>query len=145
MHGKRIGAYKTNEIVTADPKRLIVMCYDSAISNLKIAKKEYQDKRYEAKDKALRKARNIIGELLASLDFERGGQIAENLSMLYGYIIRRLTIGDIAQDLNAYDEAIGILEELGEAWKEILNAKNPQREQPIHSVATADYSSAIIA
>lgn len=116
MYGNSAENYKRNEIVTSEPKRLVAMCYTAAIMNFKIAKAKYIEKEYEAKATALQKAIDIVTELMASLDFERGGQIAANLNALYGYVIRRAAQADSERDMNGFDEVIHILEELSEAW-----------------------------
>ena len=43
MYGKSINAYQKSEIMTADPIRLVLMCYRAAITNLKMAKANYPD------------------------------------------------------------------------------------------------------
>ena len=130
MYGKNVGAYQRTNVETADPKKLVIMCYDGAIFNLKMAKERYIEKNYEAKASALSKAMLIIGELNSALDLEKGGEIAQNLKSIYGYILRRLTEGDMACDLSAFDEAITMLEELGEAWKEIFGAGREKANLP---------------
>lgn len=116
MYGSRAENYRINEIVTSDPKRLVAMCYSAAIMNFKLAKAKYIEKEYEDKANALQKALDIVSELMASLDFERGGQIAANLNALYGYVLQRAAQADTEKDLNGFDEVIHILEELSEAW-----------------------------
>ena len=119
MYGNGIDAYKQTNVITADPKRLILMCYEGAISSLKTARERYVSKEYEAKAKDLQKAQSIIGELAQSLDFEKGGEVARNLNSLYNYMLRRITEGDVKRDVKAFDEIILMLEELESAWKEI--------------------------
>ena len=116
MYGNRAGNYRKNEIMTSDPKRLVAICYSAAIMNFKLAKTKYIEKKYEEKKKALNKALDIVSELMASLDFKRGGEIAANLAALYRYVIQRATQADLERDLNGFDELIHILEELSEAW-----------------------------
>ena len=96
------------------------MCYEGAISNLKVSKESYLHGEYEAKAKAMQKAQNIITELMQALDFEKGGQIAKNLDSLYNYMIRRITEGDVKRDIKAIEEVVGMLEELKGAWEEIF-------------------------
>ncbi|MBW1960453.1 MAG: flagellar export chaperone FliS, partial [Deltaproteobacteria bacterium] len=98
---------------------LVVMCYNAAISNLKMAKTRLEEKKYEEKAKALKKFLEIIGELMAALNFEKGGDIAKNLNAIYAYIYRSVSQGDIRKDTKPFEEAIGILEELRDAWEEI--------------------------
>jgi len=121
MHGNGIDAYRQTNVMTADPKRLVLMCYEGAISNLKIAKEKYASNEYEAKVKAVQKVQDILTLLMQSLDFEKGGKIAVSLEALYNYMLRRLVDGDIKKDTRIIDEVIYILEELESAWKEIFN------------------------
>src|SRR5574340_335581 len=88
MTGKGVGTYQEISFLTADPKKLILICYRQAILNLKAAREHYLAKDYEAKTKALQKTFDIICELNSVLDFERGGSIARNLDALYKYMTR---------------------------------------------------------
>jgi len=106
--------------MTADPKKLVLMCYDGAIDSLKIGKQRLAEKDYEGKAKALIKAQDIINELLCALDYEKGGSIAKSLDSLYNYMLRRITHADLTRDVKAIDEVIGMLGELKAAWEEIF-------------------------
>jgi len=118
MYGNGVMAYQETNVLTADPKKLVIMCYEGAITNLKIARKRYLSGEYEAKAKAVQKAQDIISELMQALDFEKGGEIAKNLDTLYNYIQRRLLDAEVEKEIKAIDEVIGMLEELKEAWEE---------------------------
>lgn len=133
MYGNGISAYRKNDVVTADSKTLVVMCYDALITNLKLAKAKYLEKEYEAKEKAVSKSMNVITALMEALDFAKGGQIAKNLDAIYSYMLRRITYADTNQDLAVFDELIHIAEELGGAWKEIFgkNKAAPIEERAI--------------
>ncbi len=78
------------------------MCYEGAIDSLKLAKQKINEKDYEEKAKAIIKAQDIIDELLCSLDLEKGGAIAKNLSSLYNYMLRRILYGDVNKDIRRY-------------------------------------------
>jgi len=106
--------------MTADPKRLVLICYEGAIESLKIGKQKVIEKDYEEKGRALTKAQDIINELLCSLDFEKGGAIARNLDSLYNYMLRRILHVEINKDISAIEEVIGMLNELKSAWEEIF-------------------------
>jgi flagellar protein FliS len=121
MYSNGIQSYRKTNVVTADPKRLILMCYEGAIDSLKIGKQKLIEKDYEAKGKALIKAKDIIYELKSSLNFEEGGTIATNLDSLYNYMLRRITEADLQNDVQAIDDVIGMLGELKSAWEEIFN------------------------
>lgn len=120
--GNGIDMYKRTHVTTADPVRLVVMCYEGAISNLKIAREKLVSGEYEPKAKAIQKVHDILSVLMQSLDFEKGGAIADNLNSLYTYMARRITEGDLQKDLQAFDEVTAMLEELESGWKEIGSA-----------------------
>lgn len=120
MYKNGVQNYRRTDVTTADPKRLVLMCYEGAIENLKTGKQSIIEKDYEGKCKALDKVRDIIEELLHSLEFEKGGIIAKNLDSLYNYMLRRLLDADLEKDMKAIDEVIGMLSELKSAWEEIF-------------------------
>jgi flagellar secretion chaperone FliS len=126
MYCNGIQSYRKTNVITSDPGRLIIMCYEGAIDSLKLAKEKAQKKDYEKKAKAIIKAQEIIDELLCSLDLEKGGAIAINLSSLYNYMLRRILYGDVNKDIGALDEVIGMLNELLSAWQEVASKPESQ-------------------
>lgn len=129
MYCNGIQSYRKTDVVTSDPGRLIIMCYEGAIDSLKLAKEKMREKNYEKKAKAIIRAQDIINELLCSLDLEKGGEIANNLSGIYNYMDRRILHGDVNRDMDAIDEVIGMLNELLSAWREVA-LKPESRVQP---------------
>jgi flagellar protein FliS len=121
MYGKGIGAYQRTDVMTSEPKRLVLMCYDAAIRNLKTAKEKHLSGEYEAKALAVQKTQDIISELSCSLDFEKGGQIARNLQTVYNYMTRLLLLADSKRDFKGFDEVAGMLEELKGTWEAICD------------------------
>jgi len=121
MYGNRngINAYKQINVTTADPKRLVLMCYEGAIGSMKTAKGKYISGEYELKGKAIQKTQDILSLLMSSLNFEKGGEIARNLESLYNYMLRRIVEGDVKGDVKVFDEVILMLDELESAWKEV--------------------------
>ena len=128
MYSNGIQDYRRTNVITADPKRLVLMCYEGAIENLKIGKQRYIEKDYEGKGKAITKAQDIINELLCSLDFEKGGAIAKNLDSLYNYMSRRIIHADVNNDIKTIDEVIGMLNELKSAWEDIFYKQDKKIE-----------------
>ena len=114
--------YQQANFTTANPMRLVLMCYDGAIKSLRLARERYLVKDYEGKAKALKKALDIINEINISLDLEKGGDIARNLRSLYLYMTQTLTNADLKRDIGMFDEVIRMLEELESSWQEIACA-----------------------
>ena len=66
------------------------------------------------------KAIAIIGEgLNASLDKKVGGELAQNLSSLYDYMVMRLLAANLNNDMAALDEVARLLNDLKGAWDSI--------------------------
>ena len=130
MNGNGIDASRQINVTTANPGRLVLMCYEGAISSLKSARENYISGEYETKAETVQKAQSIISELMQALDFERGGEVAKNLNSLYNYMLRRIIEGDVKRDMKAFDEVILILGELESAWKEI--SRIPENSGFIH-------------
>jgi flagellar secretion chaperone FliS len=120
MNGKGISAYKQSNVITADPKKLVILCYETIITNLRMAQESYASNDYETKAKCIQKAQDIICELTNALDFEKGGQVAGNLYALYGFFTRHIIEADLKRDIEALEEDIKMLEELKSAWQEIF-------------------------
>lgn len=137
MVEKGVGTYQEVSFLTADPKKLILICYRQAILNLKAAREHYLAADYEAKAKSLQKALDIICELNNALDFEKGGSIARNLDALYKYMTRSLLEADIKRDLAMFAAIIKMLEELESAWEDIFSHKEAAAIPAPHMIPTA--------
>jgi flagellar protein FliS len=118
-----IRSYKETQIKTATPGKLILMMYDGAIKNLNQALQDMEDehRRYDSISNSLIKAQDIIAELMISLDFDRGGEIAKNLFGLYVFMNRRLLDGNIKKDKAPLEEVRKLLMELRSAWAEVAD------------------------
>ena len=94
-------SYREMEFHAASPERLVVIVFEQLVVNLERARivMERQDlkdtKDIELRVASLRRARNLVGELLATLDFEKGAGIAVQLADLYQYMLYELV--DIGQ------------------------------------------------
>ncbi len=76
--------------------------------------------RIEPINKALVKAQEIITELMVSLDFEQGGDIAKNLFSLYTWFNRELLEANLAKDVERIKAVRTMMNELRGAWQEVV-------------------------
>jgi flagellar protein FliS len=108
------------EVMTADPHKLIALLFDGALLAISRAREEVLTRQIEAKGHSISKAIAIIGEgLNASLDRKAGGKLAEDLSALYTYMVKRLVEANLNNDVALLDEVAGLLKELKGAWDAI--------------------------
>ena len=125
-YGKAFSQYKRSSIETASKLELVIICYEHAILNLMHAKANLENRNIEKKAINIRKTLDIINELQASLNFDKGGKIAKSLDSLYTYLTNRIIIADVQKNFSILDECIHILSELKSAWEGIQTEK----EQP---------------
>ena len=91
-------AYKAQAVETAGPAQLVIMLYDGAIAAIARAENALDNPAtttIEEVNRELTKAQDILTELMLSLDHERGGPIAGNLSGIYQFCIDMLTDANI--------------------------------------------------
>jgi flagellar protein FliS len=114
-------AYKTVGVNTAveaaTPHKLILMLYDGLLRQLRLAKAHMSKGDLGSKAVCLSKAVGIIDQgLRASLDDEKGGELAERLRALYDYAERRVVHANARNDAAVLDEVIALIEPLRTAW-----------------------------
>ncbi len=126
MKPQKADSYKKSQVETSDQLTLILMLYDRAILLLDKAKKGISEKKLEEKHHSLTKARDIVFELIQSLDQDKGEEIVASLLQLYYFVVREIMDADANLSTKAIDNAKGILSELRESWKEIKT--NPDKE-----------------
>ena len=132
--------YQKSSIETASREQILIMLYDGAIQFLNKAKVAMQNKQIEQTHNNLMGAQNIIQEFINSLDREVAPQLAENLTSLYEYFIRRLIHANIKREMEPIDEVLKYLKSLKATWeKAILLAQQESREEFMKSSASDDY------
>lgn len=118
--------YKENSILTASPEQILLMLYDGAISFLNRAKIHMQEKDNEQTNFCIIKAERIIAEFMNTLNFDVGGELANNLYSLYNYLYNRLIEANIKKDSEILDEVLNHLQNLRTTWDEAIKINNKQ-------------------
>lgn len=104
-------------VATADNIQLIQMLFDGLLESLASASGHIQNKAIEEKSNALVRAGRIVIGLQGALDFERGGELAQNLNELYSYVTRRLFHINAHNDLTALEEVKTLIKDISQAWQ----------------------------
>ena len=114
----RVNAYRENSVMSMSRAELVPLMYEHLLVGLKRASKQIRDRDIEGKAASVEKASGILYELMASLNFEEGGEIAPRLASLYGYFLRELTEASRTLDADRLDPLIEMVSSLHEAWVE---------------------------
>ena len=124
-YSKMLEAYSNSEkkaIVEAeDSHAMVLLLFDELIKTLRIFSENIDAKKgnSDLKSNNMSRALTIIYALQSSLDFELGGEIAENLFRLYEYARQQVIAEAKTNEASGTLVAIASLEDIREAWAEI--------------------------
>ena len=114
-------------VIDASPTRLIQLALEQILTQLSVARgcmvriradRQVQD--VVDKGTAVAKVNGLLGELAGSLDMERGEGIAQNLLSLYSYMMARLTLANLNNDVPIIDEIANLVREIKSGWDEVV-------------------------
>ncbi|AYF43144.1 MULTISPECIES: flagellar export chaperone FliS [Halobacteriovorax] len=115
-----LGAYKQTSVKTASKEQILLMLYQAAIKNCKKAIEAIEKKDIAEKGQYIGKLQDIIIELNSSLDFEVGGDVANELSSLYDYMLHSSTQANIKIDKEPLKGVLDVLTTLYEGWQQAI-------------------------
>mgnify|MGYP000732911719 CR=1 FL=1 len=104
-------------VATADNVQLIQMLFDGLLESLATARGHIENGNIMGKSNALSRAGRIVVGLQGALDFERGGELANNLNELYGYMTRRMLHANANNDVETLHEVTSLVRDISEAWR----------------------------
>ena len=114
-------------VIDASPTRLVQLALDQMLIQLTMARgcmericvgRQVRD--VVDKGTAVAKVNGLMGELAGSLDLERGEGIAQNLLALYSYMMTRLTLANLNNDVTIIDEITHLVREIKTGWDEVV-------------------------
>jgi flagellar protein FliS len=103
----------------ADGAELIQMLFDGLVNSIAEAQGHIEHGAILEKGKSITRACRIVLGLQQVLDFQKGGELAQNLNDLYGYFTRRLIYANARNDIGALNEVLGLTSEIRKAWLEV--------------------------
>ena len=104
-------------VADASPTRLVQIMFEQILAHLAAARGSMERisnnrplNEVVVKGKAVSKAVALINQLNATLDMERGGEVAANLRSLYEYMMHRLTLANATNDARIAAEVAALVE-----------------------------------
>jgi flagellar secretion chaperone FliS len=113
--------YQQNDVLSMSPARRVVFLYGQILASLRQAGRQLERGEIEHRSNSLTRAREIIGELLCTLDFD-AGPVATNLARLYTWMMEETVAVDRAQDGKRLARLTGMVAELHGAWEQAAAA-----------------------
>lgn len=105
-YNKYVKQYQANNITTATPERLMLMFFDAAIQFLQKAKTAIETKNLKERSENISLARNVIRELMRTIDLENGNDVAKSLFVMYNKMVSKLIKANISRNANLIDEVL---------------------------------------
>ena len=109
----------SSSVEEANPHRLIEMLMNGALEKIAFAKGYMERGNIPEKGGQVSWAISIVDGLRASLDLEKGGEIAQNLDDLYDYMTRRLVRANIENNPDILDEVSSLMSSVKSSWLEL--------------------------
>lgn len=118
--------YQKTQVITASREKVLLMLYEGAIRFTKLAQVAMRDKKIAEKGRCISKATAILSELMATLDFKVGGQLAVDLENLYVFMIDKLIEANIHNKIECLEAVEKLLVTLHTAWRDVI--ENPRAD-----------------
>jgi flagellar protein FliS len=107
------------------------MLYEGAIRFLNEAVTAIESHNLHAKSHSIDRAVAVVQHLQGTLDLERGGDVALDLSRLYDYVTFRIYEGSMKLDIPSLQEAIKLLKVLLAGWEDVVESERHNRVPPV--------------
>ena len=130
---KMTDAYHTTErnalAETDDTHKLVLVMFDALMKSIEIYIDNIDVKKadLELRSKHFSRALTIIYSLQSSLDFEKGGEIADNLFQTYEFARQMIITSIKDMDKTGPQRALALLGEIREAWAQMGEYLNNEK------------------
>jgi flagellar secretion chaperone FliS len=124
-------SYRQGAAQGASPVRLVILLYEQALEDLRRALSALARGDIEERTREMNHALLVIGHLQATLDPDRGGEVAANLERFYAQLRTGLVEAQCKQSPALLEQQISLLFQVCEAWRALENAP----PQPISAEA----------
>lgn len=116
---KKISTYEEVDTLGRSQVDLILKVYNGALSALETARRHYEKSEWPQGYSELEKARKFIVHLYSTLNFEQGGEVAENLGKMYVYVLSEFEAIEATKSLDHIDSCLTVLNNLKAGWEGI--------------------------
>jgi flagellar protein FliS len=122
---RALATYQEMDVLGMSPAKRVVFIYGFVLSNLRQAFRAIGARDYEVKSRHLCRALAGVQELLASLDRDAGGDLADRLVGLYAFFSTEIVAVDHNLDTGQLERLIGLIASLHEAWQQAALLDRP--------------------
>jgi flagellar secretion chaperone FliS len=114
-------SYFVTEVLTATPQKRQLLLIEAAIRGAEAARRHWRAGENEPAFRRLLRAQQIVGEIIASLDYETPSDFVSDVAGVYLFIYRSLIEAASDRDENKLDDALRVLDMERETWRQICH------------------------
>lgn len=114
-------SYHTLDVMAESPGRRIIKLYNHLAVMLRRSEENLRSNQFELAATHLTKASMTVEELLGALNFEEGGEIADQLGGIYTYMLRELLKIGVTRDPEPLAHLQRMTVSLLEAWVQAVD------------------------
>lgn len=124
-------AYLRTKVMGAKPEELRLMLIEGAVKFAVQAKTGLENKNYEASFNGFGQCRDIVTELMTSVQSDADPELAERIRAFYAFVYTELIDASFGRDVGKVSKVIELLEFEAETWRlaceklRIERAQNP--------------------
>lgn len=114
------------------------MLYDGCIRFALQARDAIERKDYETSYERLKRAQDIVLEMLAGLNYEVNAELCKRVASIYNFLYRKLVDASVQRNINAIDDAVRVLRIERETWHILVEKVNKARAEVTGPQALSD-------
>jgi len=121
-------AYRNSQVNVSTPLELTLLAYEVLTSALHRTLIAHHAQDFVIEAEQSHRALRALSEMLGSLDYDQGGQLAANLGSLYAYMTKQILLAQTDDAEKLLNEVLGIANELRSGWWELKEEQQQTRE-----------------
>lgn len=118
-----LGAYSKVATAVESKERILLKLLEGALRFLAFARNGIELENPRIKGESISRVIDILTELDCALDREIGGELVQNLSALYRYMMYRLTLANLRNDTGILDEVETVIRQIKEGFEGAINQR----------------------
>lgn len=122
-------AYLQTQVLTAPPQKLRLMLIEGAMRFVSQTDACWEAEQWEEGLEANIRAREILGELMSSLDPQQS-ELAAQILPIYNFVFRTLTEAQLTHNRQKLADALRVLGEERETWRQVCEAMPAAEDRP---------------
>lgn len=132
-----VSAYRAASISAMNRGQLLLAMYEGALGFLKQAAAAHERGDLHRFSYSLRRAQDIVAELLSTLDPKPAPQLAARLEGLYDFMLFQLTEANVHQASEPVHHVIRLLTRTYDAYRQIILNPSPEVQEILAEGAVA--------